>query len=245
MDDTASKKIKKKLLGQAGSYKIYLVDDALVRGSCKEGWEFSDYGVNLHHRGLPTIDFSFIPENEIWLAKSVAHYERHFILDSVVLYIKYIEAGLSAGGAYDKVILAEKKKRKKELLKKLNMARVKEAVPHIYAGKYAEVKEGAGVLKIFLIRGEVARALYKTDFVEAGHGYVYKWIPKNEIWVDMLLKPKEMPVVILHELVERLLMRDKKFSYAKAHPIASRVEAQHRGNFSKKDVLNLAGSLAF
>lgn len=249
MDEDPCVKIKKKSFGNLGKYTVYLVDDNIVRGCGKSAWEFSDYGVNLNGRGLPTLDFRFIPPNEIWLAESVAPQERHFILDTVAAYIGCIEAGMPSIKSYDKVMAIEKWKRKKDLLKKFNLTDIsqlkrltkQEIAPKLYADKYAKIKLGKKAINVFLVRGEVVRGLYKADFVEAGHGYVYNWIPKDEIWVDSSLSRKEVPVVVLHEFVERLLMKEQKLSYAKAHPMASEVEAKYRGRFNKEDMIGLGG----
>ena len=82
--------------------------------------------------------------------------------------------------------------------------------------------------------------MYKTDFVEGGHGYVYEWIPKDEIWIDNKIKSKEIPVIILHEFTERTLMKYKNIPYGRAHIAASKVEFEHRGIFNKKDAGNLS-----
>ena len=253
-DDPYSKisKIKKKLFGKLGKYTVYLVDDNLVRGCGESAWEFSDYGVNLNHHGLPTIDFSFIPQNEIWLANSVAPSERHFILSTAVAYAGCIEAGLPPIKSYDKVMAMERQNRRRDLAKEFGLESAKqikkltrkEIAKKLYGKKYAKIKDGKNVLNVFLVNGEVTRGLYKTDFVEAGHGYVYKWIPKDEIWVDASLKAKAVPTVILHEFVERAMMRDKNFTYQEAHPIASKIEAENRGHFGKKDVSKL-GSFGY
>ena len=49
----------------------------------------------------------------------------------------------------------------------------------------------------------------------------------------------EIPVVLLHEFLERTLMKYKHFPYVRAHVAASKVEFEHRGIFNKKDSLGL------
>ncbi len=95
-------------------------------------------------------------------------------------------------------------------------------------------------MNVYLINGEVVRDLYKTDYVEGGHGYVYEWIPLNEIWVDSKVKADEIPVVVLHEYLERILMKFKNFPYVRAHNAALKVEFDHRGIFNKKDAASLS-----
>lgn len=84
----------KKLSGRAGKFSIYIVNDGKIRNSAQYAEEFSDYGVNIGKKGLATLNFKFIPENEIWIAKSIKPAERHFIIDNALSYIKGVERGM-------------------------------------------------------------------------------------------------------------------------------------------------------
>lgn len=88
---------KKKLIGKWGKFSIYLVDDEAVRNKAEYAEEFSDYGVNIGKKGLATLNFKFIPENEIWIAKSIKASERHFIIGNALAYVKNIERGVDPG----------------------------------------------------------------------------------------------------------------------------------------------------
>jgi hypothetical protein len=78
------------------------------------------------------------------------------------------------------------------------------------------------------------------DYLEGGHGYVYKWVPLNEIWLEDVVENSEKPLILLHEYTELMLMKYKGMDYDKAHSIASKVEFEHRNkDFSKADALNL------
>ena len=241
----------KKLIGKWGKYSLYLVDDEKVRNRAEYAEEFSDYGVNVGKKGLPTLNFKFIPEHEIWIAKSIKAEERHYIIDNALAYIRGIERGTDPGAAYDNAIKREKQTRKNDVQNKLHISKkimLKNPfhidVPDkVYYGKYTDIKDTDEIIKIFLINGEVVRDLYKTDFVEGGHGYVYEWIPKDEIWIDNKLKSKEIPVIILHEFTERTLMKFKNIPYDRAHLAASKVEFEHRGIFNKKDSGNLTHNI--
>jgi hypothetical protein len=73
------------------------------------------------------------------------------------------------------------------------------------------------------------RDLYDIDFTEGGHDWVYKFVPKGEVWIDNDVKPEERSYIILHELHERNLMK-KGLSYNDAHADSSQLEyhVRHR-----------------
>jgi hypothetical protein len=239
---------KKKLIGTFGKFTIYLVDDEIVRNKAEYAEEFSDYGVNICKKGLSTLNFKFIPKDEIWIAKSIKQSERHFIIGNALSYVKNIENGINPGDAYDKALEKEQARRTKDIINKLHIKQHKpmEDPPHkdipgkVYVRKYLTIKDNKDIVKVYLINGEVVRDLYKTDYVEGGHGYVYEWIPLDEIWVDAKVKADEIPVIILHEYLERILMKFKGFPYVRAHNAALKVEFDHRGIFNKKDAASLS-----
>ena len=242
---------EKKFIGNWGKYKIYLVNDEKIRNSAEYAEEFSDYGVNIGKKGLATLNFKFIPENEIWIAKSIKSSERHFIISNALAYIRGIEKGLDPGDSYDKALEKEKSERSKDAANKLHIKNQKPVenpvhknIPKkVYVKKYGVIKDKYESVNIFLINGEVVRDLFKTDYVEGGHAYVYYWIPLDEIWVDRAEKQDEIPVITLHEFLERTLMKYKKFPYVRAHVAASKAEFEHRGIFNKKDALSLTRSI--
>lgn len=83
--------------------------------------------------------------------------------------------------------------------------------------------------KIYLVDGEAVRKDHIT-FTMGGHGYVYDYIPKNEIWIDENLKdkPADMEATIRHELFEIKKMRDEGLSYEEAHELANAMEKEVR-----------------
>ena len=237
----------KKLAGRFGKFSIFIVNDEKIRNSAQYAEEFSDYGVNIGKKGLATLNFKFIPENEIWIAKSIKPAERHFINDNALSYIKAVERGVDPGVAYDNAIKHEQVSRKKDLINKLHIKKHKEIenpahkdVPKkVYLKKWGTIKDPNDKVSIFLVNGRAIRDLYKTDYVEGGHAYVYDWIPNDEIWIEKSVKPDEAPVIVLHEFLERTLMKYRHFPYVRAHVAASKAEFEHRGIFSKKDALSL------
>jgi hypothetical protein len=73
---------------------------------------------------------------------------------------------------------------------------------------------------IVLVDGSVVRRYFDPDFIFGGHGYVYDYIPKNEIWLDDKMNPQEIPYIEKHERIERQLMQDGA-TYDEAHDIAT------------------------
>jgi len=94
--------------------------------------------------------------------------------------------------------------------------------------------------KIYLVDGAKVRTFYHIDFTEGSNGYVKKYIPKNEIWIDNIFskKQKEVRSIILHEVSEAVLMRDKGFNYEKAHRIANAKEKKFRIKLYKSRLLH-------
>ena len=68
------------------------------------------------------------------------------------------------------------------------------------------LKKYSKKIKVWIVNGELVRDLFFVDFTEGGHGYVYPFIPHDEIWIDDDVNPRERKVILLHELHERNLM---------------------------------------
>jgi hypothetical protein len=111
---------------------------------------------------------------------------------------------------------------------------------------------------VWLVDGNLVRSHYKTDYTEGGHGHVYPWVPRPQIWVEDGVDRREVPFIVCHEYLERRLMRDAGLGYDRAHEICSKVEFHLRkgagaaplltgGNHkpSKTDLPRLAGDDVF
>lgn len=86
-------------------------------------------------------------------------------------------------------------------------------------------------LKIYLVNGNEVRKDH-IEFTMGGHGYVYDYVPKDEIWIDENLKskPEDMEATIKHEVFEVRKMRDEGLDYDTAHELANQVEKKVRQN---------------
>lgn len=78
-------------------------------------------------------------------------------------------------------------------------------------------------LSVWTINGAAVRSLFKRDFIQGGHDRVYSWIPRNEVWIETHLSPRNRLLVLCHELFERYLMGRGR-SYAWAHRAAEQFE---------------------
>ncbi len=243
-----TKTIAKKKLGEWGKYTVYIVDDRAVRNRAQYAQEFSNYGVNIGEKGLVTVNFPFIPFNEIWIARSVKLFERHFIINEALTYVRGVDRGLSGGAAYDAAIHHEQSSRMRTNKKRKawHIQKPVKVPAEVYIKKYLTIKNHSDIVKVYLINGRVVRDIYQIDYVEGGHGYVYPWIPKDEIWIDSALDTREIPLIVLHEYTERTLMKQRKFPYVKAHNIASKIEFTYRGkSLSKKQASSLTTQIVF
>lgn len=89
-----------------------------------------------------------------------------------------------------------------------------------YLGKVLNVR-------IYLVDGRFIRDQISVDFTQGGHGYVYDYIPENEVWIDNA-NLKEKRFIIMHELTERYLMKYEGKSYHQAHNMANTIERRMR-----------------
>jgi len=88
-----------------------------------------------------------------------------------------------------------------------------------------------GGIKIFSVDGYYTRSNIYVDFVLGGHGYVYDFVPKDEIWIEQLENSKDMIFNLIHELYERYLMKKKDLSYEDAHEKAAKMEERLRHKY--------------
>lgn len=83
--------------------------------------------------------------------------------------------------------------------------------------------------KIYLVHGKFIRKNIDPSFCFGGHYMVYKYVPKNELWIDDCVATKEIPYILIHELRELDLMK-KGMSYNNSHDHANASEKEARRN---------------
>jgi len=229
-----SRSINKIKIEKIGPYSIFTVDGAAVRDMSEDGDEFDHFSTHLE---LPKV----VPDKEIWIDEKVTKHERFFLIHSGVNEYEYKAKGKR--NWYEDVLKHERQERDKVDSVKFKSKPNPEQVPEsVYVKLYCDVDDQ----KVYLINGEKVRDLYKTDFCCGGNDQVYhKWIPRNEIWIEKdLTEKEEIPITILHEFVERTLMKYKRYSYDKAHTIATKVDFKYRRKFTKEDAENLTAKKA-
>lgn len=218
----------KKLKETIGNLKIYEVDEFEIRNKSRAHQEFSNYGM---YDLFPDM----IPKNEVWVSKRVKPEEYPYLKEEFLNYIKFVKQGVNPYKAYEEALTRERNLRRSSTeTKKYPEHYDKESFRKIYKEKLnvkspmlTKMLENC---KVYLVDGIYVRNFYKIDFVDGGHGYVYDFVPKNEIWIEEEVPVKERILVLLHEAIERYLMKYKNFGYLKAHNAATKLEWKIRSS---------------
>lgn len=186
-----------------GKYSITYIDSNKFRKKSILNVEFCTAAV---HDDFPR----HIKKNEIWIDDSIKPNEIPSILKGLSVRLSEIENG--GKNPYEKGIDTESKVRKNNK-EKLNKK------------KHMTIRDYSGEIIVYLVNGKGVRDNHKTDFSQGGHGYVYDWIPKNEIWIEDEER-EEMAPILAHEYIEMVLMKESGWKYLRAHEMASDIE-QH------------------
>jgi hypothetical protein len=207
---------KKPLLTHA-EYAAYTVNALAVRNVARPDEEFGNYAT---HGEFPDL----IPEGEVWISEKIAPREGVFFLANALTRLAREAAG-ATDRAYDEALEVERILRERVTGLAFRDGKPHERVPdELYLGEYITVPDPQGPVTVWHIRGELARNYYKTDYTQGGHGYVYPWVPRQEIWVEDGVDRREIHFIVCHEYLERRLMRDAGLRYDRAHEICSQVE---------------------
>ncbi len=199
---------------EVSGFTVWIVDGDYIRDNIDE--EFTNYGQNYQ--------FKFIPKNELWVDKERVGSEYKYYVNSMLTINRLLAKGMSHGEAIKIADKEERSERAKSQLVKKRIALKKypdkliDSVHKDLLQKYSTKK-----VRVWIVGGELVRDLFFLDFTEGGHGYVYSFIPKNEVWIDDDIEPDEIKFVLLHELHERSLM-SKGMKYEPAHKISSKIE---------------------
>lgn len=146
--------------------------------------------------------YAFIPQGELWI-ETYMKPELQFILKVCRLEHK------RAGKKFSVI-----RKQAKKLLD-----------PSVLV--LATQRERKGKLWVVWVDGATVRRKYDPYFVSGGHDLVYTYIPRNEIWIDVLAGKKEGKYTLIHELYERQLML-RGMKYDDAHDFALAEERRQR-----------------
>jgi hypothetical protein len=207
---------KRRVLAHA-EYTVYSVNGFAVRNFAQPDEEFGNFATRDEFANL-------IPRGEIWISEKLAAREGVFFIANALTRL-HRQAARASDKAYDEGIEVEQ-----HLRAKLNGVDFRDGKPHqhvpdaIYLEEYSVLHDPKGLVKVWLVNGNLVRSYYKTDYTEGGHGYVYPWVPRPEIWIEDGVDHREVPFIVCHEYLEHRLMRDRGIDYDTAHAICSKVE---------------------
>lgn len=212
-------KFLEKQINKKNDCAIWLVDGALIRKNVNEN--FVECGGHDQYK--------FIPKKQFWIDKDLDPKEYHYFISRFIYETSLINSGKSYKDANEKGDIFEKKERLKspECKKLVKNNAIKKKL--LDKTKNKIIKKYSGDIKVWLVDGNLARDLFLVNFCEGGHDKVFPFIPKNEVWIEQAISPKERKFIILHELHERYLMSQGK-SYKNAHIGATEIEDFYREN---------------
>lgn len=87
---------------------------------------------------------------------------------------------------------------------------------------------------VIAVDGDEVMITYDMDFVVAGNHRKWKWISKNQFWVDKDYEIMDIDHDILHECVEEHIMAKLGWEYDDAHNFANKVEKQYIKDIRKE-----------
>lgn len=210
---------KKELFDQFGKYKVFVVNGKSVRDNSPQLQEFGGSSIHAY--------LSQIPKDEIWIEDDVMPEERDLLIHSALYQLRQIELGKSPKKAYSDGIKKEKDYRESLSLSKKQPYKTNKPAPKdVYIKKYGTMSDEDIV--VWIVDGEKIRNTFKSDFIEGGQPMVYGFVPNNEIWIEYSPHKDEFPYILLHEYLERTIMKCNKIPYEKAHSIAAKCEWEMR-----------------
>ncbi len=184
-----------KRYGAAGGAAVWVIDGAYVRRWLDP--DFTNFG---HHLRYPCV-----PEGEFWIDVEQSPGETEFFIRNMQVDVRLLRRRVPRRLAR---LFAERA----ELNMRLKSRRFRRLKRVMTEGQRLDrvrrklIARHGRRLKLWLVDGMLVRTWYRIPFTQGGHDLVYKFVPKNEVWIDDDLTPAERPLVILHELHERALM---------------------------------------
>lgn len=222
-------RIEKKFYKEIDGYKIYLVNGVLLRktitlNDIKNGEDltmadFLDYGINSTSKKHNADEFPQIPKDEIWIDDELSGTEKQI---NILTALNHLE--LLKGGVDDKLAT----KQADEYDDQLRDVLLCNIHANLKLRKYTKIGKGDDKVTVWIVDGDEVRNRFESKYNKGGHGYVYDYIPKNEIWISDIKDKNEFIPILEHEFVERDLMKNKGLSYQEAHKKATLKEYEIR-----------------
>jgi hypothetical protein len=211
-----------KSYGKFGEVYAWVVDGEYIRAELDE--EFTDGGQHYN--------FSFIPENEIWVDEEKVPGETQFYVDALLVERRLMKAGKSYKAAAKAGDAVERRERTRSGNTNAHKKKNSLLKDKYYVKELGDTDDG---VTVYIVDGEKVRDELDTDFTEGGNDLVYSFVPKKEVWVDNDVEDDELNFIIFHELYERNLIKSKGLDYNQAHKKASHKEQMLRKHPSALD----------
>ena len=227
-------KIEKKFYKEINGYKIYLVNGILLRRTItlddiKKGEDltmadFLDYGIHSTSKKRNVDEFPQIPKDEIWIDDELSGTEKQINILTALNHLELLKSGVN-----DKIATKQADEYDDQLRDVLLCNRH----ANLKIKKYAKIGKGEDKVTVWIVDGDAVRDKFGSLYVKGGHGYVYDFVPKNEIWIADMKDKDEFIAVLVHEFTERNLMKNEGMSYKDAHKKATLKEYWVRDDESK------------
>ncbi len=215
-------KLHKRLVFRQDDYTFFTVNALAVRNVAQPDEEFGNFAVWRDFKRL-------IPKGEVWISQKTFPQEGLFFIANALTRLKEHERGTADGDAYTVGLNIEQALRERVNGRKHRAGRSPNHIPpELYEYQYLTLPDVKGAVDVWVVDGNLVRSLYKTDYTEGGHGHVYSWCPKSQIWIDSGVDDREIPFILAHEYLESRLMRDRGIEYDRAHEICSKMEFELR-----------------
>jgi hypothetical protein len=214
----SSPKLAKQLVLAHDDYRVYCVDPLAARDISLGDEEFGNFAT---HEDFPRM----IPRREIWVSSKVIDREGIFFIADALTRLEEEKRGVPPDRACEAGQNVERYLRHRLLNVEFRGGKPHKRVPErIYVERYCTLPDEKRPIHVWLVDARLVRSFYKTDYTEGGHGYVYPWVPKDQIWIESTLDRPEYPFIVSHEYTELRLMRDRKMEYDDAHAMCSSME---------------------
>jgi len=228
---TGNHPLRKRFITRHNGYAVYTVNASAVRNIAQPDEEFTNFATQ---NDFPDL----IPKGEIWISDKSLDTEGVFFIVNALTSLKLVENGMDEEKAYQTGLQLERDLREPMTGLKFRDGKPQKEIPkELYAQEYLTLPDHQFPIHAWLVDGKIVRSLYKTDYTEGGHGYVYPWVPKDQIWIEKDLEHWEMPFILSHEYLELRLMRDVGMEYDPAHELCSKVEFDLRKGKGPKTLI--------
>lgn len=208
-------------LEEVAGFVVWIVNGYWIRRNLED--DFTNYAQ--HYQ------FNFIPKKEFWIdIESSKRKESKYYIQSMLIMNKLMAEGISRKKAIKIANEMEEIERKKsKIVQRLGKEKEDQLNTIKKVHKKFLKRLSFNGIKVWLVKGDLVRALFYPDFTQGGHEFVYSFIPPGEVWLDDDLYKKEIPFVLIHELHERRLMSQGD-KYDPSHEESNKIEYSCRQN---------------